>query len=153
MKLLKYFGIFLAINLSALAIGTVLMNDGPRTDWYLNLNKAPWTPPGWLFGVAWTTIMFCFSYYMAKLYQLTPRKTVTILFVIQFFLNVVWNFVFFNQHLILIGLIIIILLTLVVSMFLFKYKRVMKLHSMTILPYLLWLLVATSLNGYILLYN
>ena len=53
------------------------MNNGPQTDWYSNLNKAPWTPPGWVFGFAWTTIMLCFSIYLIALFQkVTVLKTV-----------------------------------------------------------------------------
>jgi benzodiazapine receptor len=57
MKLLKISIFFLVLNFSALAIGSWLMNNGPITNWYMNLNQAPWTPPGWVFGIAWTTIM------------------------------------------------------------------------------------------------
>ena len=73
MKPISYFFIFLAINFGGLAFGSWLMNNGPTSDWYSNLNKAPWTPPGWVFGVAWTTIMICFSIYLAKLFTSKKR--------------------------------------------------------------------------------
>ena len=50
MKAFKVLIVFLIINFGALAMGGWLMNNGPQTDWYLALNKAPWTPPGWVFG-------------------------------------------------------------------------------------------------------
>jgi tryptophan-rich sensory protein len=66
---------FLIINMGSLAIGSWLMNNGPKTDWYINLNKAPWSPPGWLFGIAWTTIMVCFSVLLAHLFsKKSPKK-------------------------------------------------------------------------------
>ncbi|MFI1742976.1 TspO/MBR family protein [Thalassobellus sediminis] len=153
MKLFKYIIVFLVINFGALAIGSLLMNDGPRTDWYQNLNQAPWTPPGWIFGVAWSTIMICFSVYMAYLYKLQPNTKLITLFGIQFVLNVIWNYIFFNQHLVILGLICIILLTIVVGLFLFNYKNVLKQKSLLILPYFIWLCIATSLNAYILFNN
>lgn len=153
MKIAKYIIIFLIINFGALAIGSWLMNNGPQTEWYQNLNQAPWTPPGWVFGVAWTTIMLCFSICMAYLYQITPNTKLKVLFFIQFVLNVIWNYIFFNQHLILVGLICIILLTIVVGKFLFDYKNELKTKSLLILPYFIWLCIATSLNAYILIYN
>ena len=67
MNNLKRFLFFLFINIGSLGLGSLLMNNGPTSEWYLNLNKAPWTPPGWLFGVAWTTIMVCFSIYLTYL--------------------------------------------------------------------------------------
>jgi tryptophan-rich sensory protein len=65
---------FLIINMGSLAIGSWLMNNGPKTDWYINLNKAPWSPPGWLFGIAWTTIMACFSVLLAHLFSKKVSK-------------------------------------------------------------------------------
>lgn len=153
MKLFKYIVAFLIINFGALAIGSWLMNNGPQTAWYQNLNQAPWTPPGWFFGVAWSTIMICFSVYMAYLYKTSPNTKLKILFLIQFVLNVIWNYIFFNQHLITIGLVCIILLTLVIAKFLLDYKAELKAKSILILPYFIWLCIATSLNAYILIYN
>ncbi|MCB4797442.1 TspO/MBR family protein [Neotamlana laminarinivorans] len=145
--------IFLIINFTALGIGSWLMNNGPQTDWYLNLNKAPWTPPGWVFGVAWTLIMICFSIYMSYLYKQIPTTTILGLFTFQFLLNVGWNFIFFNKHLMLIGLICIILLTFLIGFFLIKYYPVLKQKSLLILPYFVWLIIATSLNAYIVINN
>ena len=69
MKNNKYirFLIFLLVNFLALGLGTLLMNNGPQSEWYQTLNKAPWTPEGWVFGVAWTSIMVLFAVYMAAL--------------------------------------------------------------------------------------
>jgi tryptophan-rich sensory protein len=145
--------LFLIINFGALGIGTILMDNGPRTDWYINLNQAPWTPPGWVFGFAWTTIMICFSIYMAKLIEVKNTKTVLALFAVQFVLNVSWNYVFFNQHMVALGMINLILLLIVVSIIAFNYKTELKSYTLFIIPYLLWLIVACSLNGYILYNN
>lgn len=153
MKLLKYIVIFLIINFGALAIGSWLMNNGPQTEWYQNLNQAPWTPPGWVFGVAWTFIMLCFSVYMAYLYKSLPKSNVVGLFLVQFVLNVIWNYVFFNQHMIDVGFIIILLLTFIVAFFFFSFFKTLRYKSLLILPYLIWLCIATSLNAYILIYN
>lgn len=151
MKFFKLIFIFFVINFGALAIGSWLMDHGPITEWYQNLNKAPWTPPGWVFGAAWTFIMLCFSVYMAYLYML--KSNIVALFTIQFVLNVSWNYIFFNKHLIGFGLITIILLTILVATFLFRFKTDMKLKSLLILPYFIWLCIATSLNAYILFNN
>ncbi|WP_136483006.1 TspO/MBR family protein [Cognatitamlana onchidii] len=153
MKLFKLIIIFLIINFGALAIGNWLMANGPQTNWYLSLNKAPWTPPGWVFGVAWTSIMICFSIYMANLYHIQFSQKVIILFVVQFILNVVWNFLFFNQHLIGVGLISILVLTAIVTTFLIDYWNILSLKSLWIMPYFVWLCIATSLNMYIWVHN
>jgi tryptophan-rich sensory protein len=153
MKKLKLFFVFLAINLGSLAIGSLLMENGPQTAWYLNLNQAPWTPPGWVFGAAWTTIMICFSIYLAYLFNGTVSKHIKIAFTLQVFLNIMWNFIFFSQHLILLGLINIIALTAVIYYLFFKTKKEVNTIRFLLLPYMIWSIIATSLNAYILLNN
>jgi len=145
--------IFLIINFAALGIGSLLMGDGPTGSWYSNLDKAPWTPPGWVFGVAWTTIMICFAIYMAQLTKVNTSRSVLILFGVQLFLNVIWNYIFFNQHLVLVGLVEIVLLLGVVGYFLFAYWSDLKGYSLLIAPYFVWLIIAASLNGYVWWYN
>lgn len=153
MKFYRGLVLFLIINFSALAIGTWLMNDGPRTDWYIDLNQAPWSPPGWVFGIAWSSIMVLFSVYMTFLIQVDKSKKVIGLFSAQFMLNVIWNYLFFNQHLIILGLLNILILTVLMFYFLFAFKHSLKNKRFYVLPYCIWLVLATSLNLYIALYN
>lgn len=153
MKKLKYILLFIIINFASLYIGNILMDNGPQTSWYLSLDKAPWTPPGWVFGVAWTLIMLCFSFYLAFLFLKQNSLKLKLAFTLQVFLNVIWNFVFFNQHLVAIGLIVISALTVVIFTFFFTNFKSMKNKSFLLLPYMVWLLIATSLNAFILLNN
>ncbi|MFL2570832.1 MAG: TspO/MBR family protein [Parvicellaceae bacterium] len=146
--------IFLIVNFGGLFIGGLFAGDGASSDWYQSANKAPWTPYGWVFGAAWTTIMLCFSGYMALLIvKLKSLKWALGLFSFQWLLNVGWNPVFFYYHQALAGLIIITLLTIIIGCFIFLYQRKMNYYSILIYPYFLWLLIATSLNGYILFFN
>ncbi len=157
MKKNKYirFLVFLIANFSALGIGSWLMNNGPQTDWYLSLNKAPWTPPGWVFGVAWTSIMLLFSIYMTQLsFQCAfVNKKIVALYSLQWMLNVGWNYAFFNQRLLELGLFVIVMLWLLVGYFTVAYFKKVRWYTLCILPYLLWMTIATSLNLYIVLNN
>jgi tryptophan-rich sensory protein len=154
MKQITILFIFLAINFGGLAIGSFLMKSGPTSDWYININKAPWTPPGWVFGVAWTTIMICFSIYLSKLFTTEKKSTLIFLaFFIQFVLNVSWNFLFFNKHWILLALIGIVLLTSLIFYFYFNLSKNVGKNKYLLLPYMIWLCIATSLNLYILVKN
>ncbi len=144
--------IFLILNFSALAIGGLFTGKGVASDWYQNLDKAPWTPPGWVFGFAWTTIMICFTIYMAYAWKTIENlRLLAFLFVVQWILNVLWTPLFFKYHQVLIGLIVIVCLTVVIGYFFFAYYSQLKLKVLLVLPYFLWLLVATSLNAYIYL--
>ena len=149
----KYLILFLIINFGGLALGSWLMNNGPNSDWYLNLDKAPWTPPGWVFGAAWTTIMVCFSVYLVFLFIKNFSKKKLILFIIQVLLNVSWNYIFFNQRLVLSALVTITLLTSVIFYLFITYYKEQKRFSFLLLPYMVWLCIATSLNLYILIHN
>lgn len=146
--------LFLVINFAALAIGVIFTGKGVPSEWYASLSKAPWTPPGWVFGAAWTSIMICFAIYMAFAYEKVKNtKVLLALFGVQWVLNVLWNPVFFYFHQAAVGLAVISALTILIAVFLFRYRTDLKLKSMLILPYFIWLLIATSLNAYILLNN
>ena len=154
MKLAVNIFIFLLLNFAALAIGALYTGDGVASDWYYMLNKAPWTPPGWVFGLAWTAIMVCYTFYMAVLYKKNEsRKKIIILYAVQLLLNVAWNPLFFYFQNPLIALIVILLLTIIVTYFLLRYQKPLRWTSLLILPYFLWLCIASSLNLYVLLYN
>ena len=144
---------FLILNFGALGVGSFLMGNGAKSEWYLSLKKAPWTPPGWVFGAVWTTIMICFSIYMTQLYTMDRSWEIILLFFIQMVLNVSWNYLFFNQKKIGAGLGIILLLTLLMTYFLFGFYGKLQLISLLVVPYVLWLIIATSLNAYILSNN
>ena len=145
---------FLILNFGALALGGFLMGGEVQGEWYKNLNKAPWTPPGWVFGAAWTIIMVCFSFFMVSAWGVIENKQFFVgLFAFQWILNVAWNPVFFKFHQAGTGLILITALTILVGYFLIAFIPQLKSKSLLVLPYFLWLLVATSLNTYILAKN
>jgi tryptophan-rich sensory protein len=142
--------LFLVLNFGALYVGALLMNGSPATnEWYQQLDKAPWTPPGWFFGLAWTTIMICYSIYMNQLWKTAEnKKQLIFLYSVQWLLNVVWNPVFFAWHHTLIGCFVIFSLILIL---LYKHKMFSSkswINTLLILPYVLWLCVALSLNVY-----
>ena len=142
------------LNFTALAFGGFFTSEGVPSEWYLSLLKAPWTPPGWVFGYAWSIIMICYAFYIGLLYKTNYKKTtIIILYVVQLFLNISWNPIFFKYHFVLLGLIVISLLAITVIFKLFFFYKAIRLKSFLILPYIFWLIIATSLNSYILIYN
>ncbi len=151
---LPYIILFLILNFAALGLGVYLMGGEPLSDWYTQLNQAPWTPPNPVFGIAWSVIMVCFAVYMTHLikHRINP-SFIWIIYTIQWTLNTGWNYVFFNQHQPFLGLVTILLLFSIVCFLLFKFYRQLKWRSLWILPYVAWLIVAISLNAYIVVYN
>jgi len=145
---------FLIFNFCALALGSMFTKEGVPSSWYVDLVKAPWTPPGWVFGAFWTIIMICFSIYMASAWKVVEnKKSLIILYLLQWILNVSWNPAFFYYHHVLLAIFIITALTGLIAYFLFFYWTRLQLKSLLISPYLIWLLIALSLNVYIYIYN
>jgi benzodiazapine receptor len=153
LKLYQLILIFLIINFATLGIGGFFMGEGPSSNYYQSLNKAPWTPPGWVFGAAWTTIMVCFSIFMAYWVKADFGTSLIALFVLQVALNISWNPLFFAWHKEALALIVIVLLTLLVGYFLFGNWTKLGIKTLLVAPYFIWLCIATSLNAYILLKN
>jgi len=146
--------IFLILNYAALGLGSFLAGKGPRSEWYEGINKAPWTPPGWVFGASWTVIMICFSIYLAYLWPSVENRNLLIgTLIVHYALNIVWNPTFFYYHQILAALLVIIALTVVVGFFMFYYWPEMRSFSLLLAPYFIWLLIASSLNAYTLIKN
>lgn len=154
MKHFGYVALFLITNFAGLYFGSILINEGPSSAWYLLLNQAPWTPPGWVFGIAWITIMLCFSFYLASLIRIIDSVNFWAIYTVQCILNISWNYVFFNLQKTVAGLIIISLLTVVMVFYFYKFKnQQLKYTKYLLSPYILWLFIASSLNLYIVIYN
>lgn len=154
MKFTLRFILLLFLNFIALALGGLFTADGVSSEWYQTLDKAPWTPPGWVFGAAWTFLMCCFAVYMSiRWTKEQDKKKTLMLYSIQWVLNVSWNPIFFYFHQNLLGLVDITLLLLTVIFMGITTLRTMRYQSLWIFPYVIWLMIATSLNGYILFFN
>ena len=150
----KNFVLFLIVNFGALALGGFFTGSGVASDWYQDMNQAPWTPPGWVFGAAWTTIMICFAFFTTYAWEVSKDRSMLLtLFVVQWILNVSWNPVFFYFREVFIGLIVISALTILVYYLLFKLSKDLKWKAIFIVPYAIWMAIATSLNAYIYLNN
>ena len=146
--------LFFFLNFGALALGSYLMGEGPTGNWYTNLNKAPWTPPGWIFGAAWTLVMICLSVFMNKAIQVDALRT-SILWIygIQLVLNILWNPLFFNLNWTGLALIEIVLLVFVVGFMALKAKPYLPQLTWLLTPYVIWLSIAITLNAYALQNN
>jgi tryptophan-rich sensory protein len=145
---------FFLLNFGALALGSYLMGEGPTGNWYTNLNKAPWTPPGWVFGASWTLIMVCLSIFMNKAVQIDSLRTSILwIYAVQLVLNILWNPLFFNLHWTGFALIEIITLVFVIGFMALKVKPYLHQLTWLLAPYVVWLCIAITLNAYALQNN
>jgi tryptophan-rich sensory protein len=149
---MKQLILFLLINFGGLALGSFLMGNPAKNEWYQSLDKAPWTPPGWVFGAAWFSIMLFYSIFMQQLLKTKSdnSKSIKWLFGLSVFFNVCWNPIFFVHHYVVIGLVFLIaLFLLLIQLFRISLQHQSKI-ALLLLPYLIWMLIAISLNAYFL---
>ena len=124
-------------------------------NWYPLLNKPFLTPPNIVFPVAWGIIYVCIGVSGGLVVSTRhERKSGAILlFVLQLLLNFAWSILFFYYRNPLWGLADIVLLDVVAILYMMYSYRINRAAAYLFIPYLLWLLFATYLNGYVFLYN
>ena len=119
-------------------------------EWYLQLQKPWFNPPGWLFGPVWTVlyIMMGVSLYLvwSAPEKSAPRRRSLWIFVIQLFLNFSWSVAFFGLRSPGGGLGVILLLIMLISLTIFYFSKISKVASFLLYPYLGWVLFASVLN-------
>jgi len=150
---LAAFFLFLGLNFAVLFLGVLLQGEGPQSEWYANQHKAPWTPPSWVFPLAWFSIMVLFAIYMGFLSHQIGLKAVLPLYGLQWILNLSWNPLFFNLHQSGWALGVILALTLTIGVILWSFRKVVRKYNWFLFPYFIWLLLADSLNAYFVLLN
>jgi len=121
--------------------------------WYSELNRAPWSPPNLAFPIVWSVLYICIAITGWQIFN-TEESSLKVLWVSQLILNAAWSWIFFGQHWVLIGLIDLILIDLILITLIYKaWQGGHTLIAILMSPYLAWLLLASSLNAYILIYN
>ena len=149
--------IFGTLNFAGLALGSMATGPGVASDWYAGLAKAPWTPPGWVFGAAWTTVMLGFTWFMAAAWnQLAAgagRQRWAVMFAAAWLLNVAWNPIFFGWQQTEMALVEILVLFATIGLMAARAWSSLGAAKWGIAPYVMWLTVAVSLNAYVVFQN
>lgn len=114
--------------------------------WYAQLNKPKFTPPNWVFPVAWTTIYLLLAWVGYRLTMIPGSEQVLALWAAQIALNTLWTPVFFGAQRIVAAMIILVLLWLVVAVMVVLALRLDVITGLILFPYLAWLCVAAALN-------
>jgi benzodiazapine receptor len=113
-------------------------------------------PPGWVFPIAWTALYVLMGLALGQVLAAPrgqARLTALRLFALQLLLNLAWSPVFFAMHRIDLALAIILVLDAVVIATILAFRRVRPGAALLLLPYPVWLALATALNGAILIGN
>ena len=126
-------------------------------DWYITLEKPFFAPPNWIFGPVWIILYFLMgvSLYIVWENELKSktRNVFFVVFAIQLILNALWSLLFFGLKSPLLGLIDILILDVMLVVTIFYAKRVSKYAAMLLIPYMVWIIIASVLNYAIMVLN
>lgn len=114
--------------------------------WYASLAKPSFTPPGWVFPIAWTAlyVMIGLAGYFA--WKAEGIGAAVGVWLLQLGLNAAWSYVMFGRHEIGMALAVVAALWLAIAAFIALTWRPARLAALLFVPYLLWVSFATLLN-------
>lgn len=133
-------------------VGSVMglvSNSGFENGWYAALQKPAFQPPGWAFGLVWTTLYTMLGIALATILNQPPsklRSTALTLFFVQLTLNFGWSPIFFGARMIDVALVTILVMLMLATATANLFRRIRPVAGWLMLPYLLWLCLATALN-------
>lgn len=141
---LTLFFIHLAACGAAATTGALFQPGG----WYQALKKPSWTPPRWLFPVAWTTLYLLMSAAAARVGALdTPGTGLAMsLWSLQIAFNTLWTPVFFGLHRMRSAMAVMAVLWLAVAATTISFFALDVWAGLMMLPYIAWVSVASALN-------
>ena len=140
------FILFFIITFSASFIGG-LVTISFKDPWYSQLVKSNFNPPDWIFAPVWTTLYLMMTLAIWFFWHSKNKEIKTIyIYFIHIVFNTTWSIVFFGLHQILLALIVLLILIILIIILILKFKRVNKVSSYLMIPYLLWSCYALFLN-------
>ncbi len=116
-----------------------------------SLEQPPLSPPGWVFGVAWTFLytLMGISYYLLMQAggNQEEKKEAGFLYFLQLAVNFLWPIFFFGKGWYLFSLVWLILLWILVFNMIRKFGEISLRAGQLQIPYLVWLTFAAYLNA------
>ena len=134
------------VNGISVFFGSSVISSG---QYYLTLNRPKWAPPRQIFGIVWPILYSLMGYSTYRIYRERSNKDVSLAlgtFFIQLVFNVIWTPVFFGGRNLVDGLFIIALLLPLIFWNIFEYWRIDTMSGLLLIPYFLWILLASQLS-------
>jgi tryptophan-rich sensory protein len=138
------------------AIGSIFTAPA-ITNWYITLQKPWFTPPNWVFGPVWLTLytLMGIALYLVleKGWKKEKVKIATGIFASQLVLNAAWSIIFFGMKQIFWGFVTIAILWFLIIATIYSFYKISKKAAALLLPYIIWVTIASALNYYVWLLN
>lgn len=125
-------------------------------NWYSSLQKAPRTPPNYVFGIVWSILytMMAVSFLMVwKNKKCFPYCNPLTMFFIQLGFNLIWTTLFFKLKMPVLALIDIMLIIYFAFITQQAFSKINKFAGYLLITYIGWLLLAFTMNLYIAVMN
>ena len=145
--------LFFIVTFSASFTGG-LVSISLKEPWYSSLVKSNYNPPDWIFAPVWTTLYIMMTLAIWFFWHSKKRDINTIyIYFIHVVFNTTWSVIFFGFHNIFLALVNLIILILLIVILILRFRRVNKVSSYLMIPYLLWSSFALFLNYSLLVLN
>ncbi len=141
-------GFFLIV--AAAATTGALYSTGP---WYEALTKPWWTPPNWLFPIAWTVLYLMIAIAGWRVWQAQGIGPALVVWGIGLVLNTAWSWLMFGRHDIGLALVDVTLMWMSIVAFIVLALPVDRTAALLFVPYLVWVSYAAALNFVIWRWN
>ena len=137
--------------------GVFFTPHGDSDLWYDLLIKSNLTPPGAVFGAAWTILYALLGFALYLVIKSVRGKSEKILayvlFGSQMLLNAGWTYLFFGLHMTAFALVVLLALFIISICMARVFYGIDRKAMLLVVPYLLWMMFAFYLNAYIVLMN
>jgi len=124
--------------------------------WYATLNKPVFNPPNWVFGPVWTVLYLAMAVAAWRVWRRAEsigRIRALAVFGIQLGLNLLWSVLFFGFQQIGLTLVDIVLLLTAITLNARLFWHIDRVAGWFFVPYIVWVVYATALNGSLWLLN
>ena len=122
-------------------------------DWYAQLIRPDFTPPGWLFGPVWTALYIMIGVAGWRAWRTDGRGWLIKVWWAQLVLNFLWSPIFFTSHQIGFALVIILILLVTILGFISTAWPRDRVAALLFAPYAAWVAFASLLNASIFALN
>ena len=138
--------------LAGFGIGFITSKE-TGSEWYQDLKKPAWNPPSKVFGPVWGVLYALMGIAFWFAWKSSDHK-VSYWFIAQLVVNLIWPVVFFKLRALWAAFAVISLLMILIIMTILDfYKKGSVLAAGLMIPYICWVMFASTLNFSIALNN
>src|SRR5918995_2140166 len=116
-------------------------------EWYAQLAKPAFNPPGWIFGPVWTVLYVFIAIAGWRVWQRDRGGWAMKFWWTQLVLNFLWSPIFFAAHQIGLAHVVILLLLVAILAFITTSGRQDRVAAWLFVPYAAWVAFASALNA------